>query len=67
MLEENGQIFVAASPFAPEERTAIKESDLTAKKPYPVSLMPPGLINSLNEEELLDLIYYLRSGGVEPK
>jgi len=26
-------------------------------------MMPPGLINSLNQEELLDLIAYTLSGG----
>jgi hypothetical protein len=26
-------------------------------------MMPPGLINALNETELLDLIAYLLSGG----
>jgi cytochrome c1 len=26
-------------------------------------MMPPGLINSLNEEELKDLIAFLQSGG----
>ena len=26
-------------------------------------MMPPGLINSLNQDELLDLIAYLTSGG----
>jgi hypothetical protein len=26
-------------------------------------MMPPGLIDSLNKDELLDLIAYLQSGG----
>jgi hypothetical protein len=34
-----------------------------AKKVYPVSMMPPGLINVLNKDELLDLVAYLLSGG----
>jgi mono/diheme cytochrome c family protein len=29
----------------------------------PVSQMPPGLINTLNPEELADLVAYLMSGG----
>ena len=29
----------------------------------PVSQMPPGLINALNENELADLVAYLLSGG----
>jgi hypothetical protein len=38
-------------------------SEVAAKKEYPVSPMPPGLINMLNQDELLDLIAYLFSGG----
>ena len=34
-----------------------------SRKPYPVSLMPEGLINSMNAEELKNLIAYLQSGG----
>ena len=32
-----------------------------------VSLMPPGLINMLEKEEVLDLLMYLQTGGVEEK
>ena len=30
-----------------------------------VSLMPPGLINLLEKDEVLDLLVYLQMGGVE--
>jgi hypothetical protein len=38
-------------------------NQVKSRKPYPVSLMPAGMINPLNQDELLDLIAYLQSGG----
>lgn len=32
-----------------------------------VSLMPLGLINALEKEEILDLLAYLQSGGIKGK
>jgi hypothetical protein len=42
---------------------AIAESDIAKKGTRKVSMMPPSLINSLNQDELLDLLAYLVSGG----
>ena len=36
---------------------------MKSRKPFPISMMPPGLINALNPEELKDLVAYLLSGG----
>lgn len=61
--EENGKLLVMASPLAPNDLTPVPLGDVKERKPWNVSMMPPGLINSLNEEELKDLIAYLQSGG----
>jgi putative heme-binding domain-containing protein len=61
--EEKGELVIAANPFAPAERTRVKLSAITARKTFPMSIMPPGLINALNEEELKDLLAYVLSGG----
>jgi putative heme-binding domain-containing protein len=63
LQEENGKLFVMTSAFAPDDLTPVKAADVKARKPYPVSMMPPGLINPLNRDELLDLFAYLLSGG----
>lgn len=63
VVEENGKLFAMTSPMTPDALTAVNESEVKARKPYPISMMPPGLINSLNSDELLDLIAYLQSGG----
>ncbi len=61
--EENGELLVMTNPFMPEEKTKVKASAVKSRKAYPLSMMPPGLINSLNPEELRDLVAYILSGG----
>jgi putative heme-binding domain-containing protein len=63
IVEENEKVFVAINPFAVNDTMAIAETDIVSKKPYAISMMPPGLINALNAEELKDLIAYVMSGG----
>jgi putative heme-binding domain-containing protein len=61
--EDADTLQVMMNPFAPTQLTTIKTGDVKTKKTQPVSMMPPGLINVLNKEELLDLIAYTLSGG----
>ena len=63
--EEAGKLMVMASALAPNEVTQVPLANVKARKPWTMSMMPPGLINSLNEDELKDLIAYLLSGGNE--
>ncbi|HTN08736.1 hypothetical protein [Agriterribacter sp.] len=44
----------------------VPSSEVASIEPVSVSQMPPGLINSLNADELRSLMAYLRSGG-DPK
>lgn len=61
--EENGVTMVMMNPFAPTQLTKIKNEEIKEKKPYAVSMMPPGLINTLNSDEVLDLVAYILSAG----
>jgi putative heme-binding domain-containing protein len=63
VVEENGKVFVMTNPFAPNDQLAINESDIAKKETRKVSMMPPSMINALNQDELLDLLAYLTSGG----
>ena len=63
VVEENEKVFLMTNPFAPNDHLAISESDIAKKGTRKVSMMPPGLINALNSDELLDLLAYLVSGG----
>jgi putative heme-binding domain-containing protein len=55
-------VFVSVNPFTLDSR-GVPLSEVTSQVPSPVSLMPAGLINALNEQELLDFMAYLISGG----
>ncbi|MEM7371669.1 MAG: c-type cytochrome [Bacteroidota bacterium] len=61
--EDESIIRICANPYTPDQLTDIAVSDVSKREPSKVSPMPPGLIYSLNEEELLDLIAYLIAGG----
>jgi putative heme-binding domain-containing protein len=63
MKEEAGVLHVAMNPLAPSELVPVPANTVAARKPYPISMMPPGLLNQLNEEEVLDLLAFLLSGG----
>lgn len=65
MGEENGSLLIATSPLDPTLTTLVKKDDVTSTSPMKVSVMPPGLLNPLNQDELLDLIAYMISGGRE--
>lgn len=47
----------------PSSLTTIDRNDVEEVRPAPNSMMPAGLLDTLNEEEVLDLLAYLRSGG----
>lgn len=63
LSEEGGKVNVMTNPFAPDVTVPIENKDIKGRKDYPVSMMPPGLINALNEDELKDLLAFLLSGG----
>jgi len=51
---------VAVTDAAAEQRT-LPRAQIASMQPLPTSLMPSGLDRALTEEELLDLVAYLRS------
>jgi putative heme-binding domain-containing protein len=57
--EKDGQLTVASNAYDFTQTHDLPRSEVKSIKPSPVSPMPPGLINTLNEEELRDLLGYL--------
>jgi putative heme-binding domain-containing protein len=49
--------------MAPGAMTSIKTSDIKSTEPTPVSMMPPGLLNMLEDEDIMDLLAYILSKG----
>ena len=60
--EEPDSLAVRTDPFA-RELTVIRKSEIDHREPSKISEMPQGLINVLTQDEILDLIAYLRSAG----
>ena len=63
--EDKTSYTVSQNPFAPDMVVKVAKKDVASSQYSPSSIMLPGLINSLNEDELRDLIAYLKSGGNE--
>ncbi|MGL4398373.1 MAG: c-type cytochrome [Luteolibacter sp.] len=63
VVEENNTLFVMTSAFVPNALTTLADADIADRKPHDISMMPPGLLNALNPDELLDLYAYILSGG----
>lgn len=52
--------------FAPGEMTIIDSKKVKSVEPSKTSMMPPGLLNTLSDEDILDLTAYVLSAG-DPK
>ena len=66
LISENEKSYmVSQNPFTPEALREIPKQDVASTKYSYISIMYPGLINNMNEEELRDLVAYLMAGGDE--
>lgn len=61
--ETKDKYFISQNPFAPQTLREIPKKDVIKTSLSEVSIMLPGMINSLNANELKDLMAYLISGG----
>ena len=61
--EEGDKLLLAASAFDPSLQETINRSDILSIDRSDVSPMPMGLLNTLNAQEVADLMAYLLSGG----
>lgn len=64
--ETDKSILVLTDPEDSTKVVEIKKSEIESTTPSPVSIMPEGLLKTLNENEVLDLLAYLLSRG-DPK
>lgn len=61
--EAGDSLTVNANPYDASDVRRVARADVVSQTESPVSLMPPGLINPLNEDEVVDLMAYLMAGG----
>ena len=58
-----GKITINTNMLDPNALEHIKTTDIEELKPASVSMMPKGLLDSLHEDEVLDLMAFLLSRG----
>lgn len=63
--EQDGNYQIMTNPFAPEQTRWLDPSEIVSRTKHDQSMMPPGLVNGLNANELRDLVAYIISGGNE--
>ncbi|MFP6619618.1 MAG: hypothetical protein VB877_09760, partial [Pirellulaceae bacterium] len=61
--DDKEKIVVMTDPFDATKIVEIAKGDIDATTPSKVSLMPTGLIEKLNRDEVLDLLAYMLSRG----
>lgn len=55
--------WVNTDMMTPSTITFVHVDDITSITPSPISMMPPGLISTMKDDDLLDLLAYLISAG----
>lgn len=61
--ENADSVVVMTNPFDTTVTTTIAKTDIKSRDLSKLSLMPPGLLNTFTEDEILDLLAYLESMG----
>ena len=56
-------LLLAENPLLPDQTIKITKVEVLKSKRSDLSIMPPGLLNNLNKQEVLDLLAYLESTG----
>ncbi len=67
IVEENDdEIALVVDPMDLDNLTVVPKKEILRTAPAPISLMPEGLLDPLNRDEVLDLLAYMMSRG-DPK
>ena len=61
--QDDNKYYISQNPFATQTIRELDKKQVTRTRVSEISPMLGGMINSLNSEELKDLIAYLKSGG----
>ena len=61
--EDDEAILVNQNPYVPDQQIRVAKADITHREASSVSIMPPRLLNRLNEQEVMDIMAYLLSGS----
>ena len=64
--ETGDKVVVMTNPFDAAATATVKKSEIKSRELSKISIMPPGLLSTCTENEILDLIAFLESMG-DPK
>lgn len=60
---DKDQLYFSTNPLEPTQITRIRRDSIDSRQASQVSSMPTGLLNTLTENEILDLMAWVESGG----
>jgi putative heme-binding domain-containing protein len=64
VLEENADtVKVIENPLVKSQPVILKKAEIADRRKSPTSIMPKGLLDKLNREEILDLVAYITARG----
>jgi putative heme-binding domain-containing protein len=63
VIEETGDKLTVLLNALTGDKTSVPKAAVEKREPSPLSPMPNGLVDTMNREEILDLIAYLQSAG----
>lgn len=66
IVKEEGELLTVQAGASASLIQTFKKSDVKIQEPLKSSVMPPGLLNQLSPDEILDLLAFLKSGGNVP-
>ena len=66
IVKEEGELLTVQTGPAASLIQTLKKADIKTQKPQKSSLMPQGLLNSLSGDEILDLLAFIKAGGIVP-
>jgi putative heme-binding domain-containing protein len=66
IVKDEGELLTVQAGASTSLIQTVKKADLQSQQPLNSSVMPPGLLNQLSSEEILDLLAFLKSGGKVP-
>jgi len=61
--EDDEAVMLNQNPYTPDQQIRVFKDAITEREANPVSIMPPRLLNRLNEQEVVDIMAFLLSGG----
>ena len=62
VVEDEDSVTVQTGPTADQQQKIVKE-EIESRRPSPVSIMPTALLNTLDKEQIVDLLAYLLATG----